>query len=898
MAEIPVATYRVQLQPGFGFNEAARVLDYLADLGISHLYASPYLQAAPGSTHGYDVVDHVKINTELGGAAGHELLCDELRKKGMGQILDIVPNHMSISSADNTWWWDVLENGQSSPYASYFDVDWAPVDSRFGNKILLPILGDHFGRVLEAGEIRLDRRDGTFIIRYHEQAFPVDPRSIAPLLSRAGEDLENDELLFISDSLSSLPLHCATDRASTRRRHRDKEIIRNLLARILSENLEAARITDALIKEINVHPDSLESLLDRQNYRLAFWRTASQDLGYRRFFDINSLVGLRMEDEDVFGDSHRLILSWLKEGALDGVRIDHPDGLRDPAAYLGRLRRASPGTWLIVEKITGPDERIRTDWPVDGTTGYEFIHLLTHLLTCPEGEAELTRLYSEFTGEGRRYEEILREKKSDIIDRLFGSDVNRLASLMLSICEHHRRYRDYSRPEISRALRILVACFPVYRTYVNAREGWISDDDRKIIGKVIDDARGQAPEIDPDLIGFIGDVLLLNVTGELESELVMRLQQLTPPVMAKGAEDTAFYCFNRFIAHNEVGGDPGSFGIDPGLFHSRMRERLESHPFTMLTTSTHDTKRSEDIRARLVLLSEISEKWTAAVRRWSAMADPYRKGEFPDRNTEYFLYQTLVGAWPIGTERLLGYMEKASREAKIHTSWIEPDQAYDEALSFFVTGLVEDPEFVADLASFVDELVEPGRINSLSQTLIKLTAPGVPDTYQGCDLWDLSLVDPDNRRSVDFDTRRSMLEWLDDLNEDQILPHMDTGLPKLWVIRQALTVRRSIPEAFGERGTYEPIAFSGPKADFAFGFLRGGTAAVIIPRFVLKRGGSWDGTRAELPEGRWKNVLSGEGIAGPHPVMDDLLRTFPVALLVKEDTIGKQELAKRSYRGA
>ncbi|HQJ08795.1 MAG TPA: malto-oligosyltrehalose synthase [Deltaproteobacteria bacterium] len=882
MASIPVATYRVQLRSGFGFNEASHILGYLADLGISHLYASPYFQAAPGSTHGYDVVDHVKINTELGGESGHELLCRKLAQKGMGQILDIVPNHMSISSADNTWWWDVLENGQSSRYASYFDVDWDPVDSRFANKILLPILHDHFGRVLEAGEIRLERRGGAFFIRYREQVFPVDPSSLAPLLSRAGEDLANGELLFIADSLGSLPLHSATDRISTRRRHRDKEIIRTLLGRILDENLEAARLVDALIKELNVHPDSLEALLDRQNYRLAFWRTASQDLGYRRFFDINSLVGLRMEDEDVFEDSHGLILSWLKDGTLDGVRIDHPYGLREPAGYLGRLRRASPGTWLIVEKILSPDERLRPDWPVDGTTGYEFIHLLTHLLTCPASEAEFSAFYFEFTGERCTYEEVLREKRLQVIEKLFGSDVNRLATLMLSICEHHRRYRDYSRPEISRALRALIASFPVYRTYVNARAGWISDDDRRIIQKVIDDARGQASDTDPDLIAFIGDILLLKVTGELESELVMRIQQLTPPVMAKGAEDTAFYCFNRFIAHNEVGGDPGSFGIEPGQFHSRMKEGFESYPSMMLATSTHDTKRSEDVRARLVLLSEIPGAWFEAVKRWSAMADPYRSGGFPDRNTEYFLYQTLVGAWPIGIERLLGYMEKATREAKAHTSWTEPDPAYDEALKSFITGLMQDREFIADVASFVEPLVEPGRINSLSQTLIKMTAPGIPDIYQGCDLWDLSLVDPDNRRPVDFALRRSLLETLDDLKEVQIVSHMDTGLPKLWVIRQALMVRRDLPRAFGEKGSYEPISFTGPKENFAFGFLRGGEVAVVTQRFVLKRGNSWAGTRAEIPEGRWKNVLSGEEIAGPSPLMDGLLKTFPAALLVKE----------------
>lgn len=882
MPNIPVATYRIQFQPEFGFGAAADVLAYIARLGVSHLYASPYLQAAQGSTHGYDVVVHWRVNPELGGMEGHKALSLALQKNGMGQVLDIVPNHMAITGSENIWWWDVLENGQSSRYASYFDVDWDPTETRFGNKILLPILGDHFGRVLEAGEIRLERKGGRFRLHYFQNTFPTTPESIAPLISRVGMDIECPELSFLADSLKMLPLPSVKDQSGIRRRHRDKTVIQGLLGKLLDDRLDVARLVDVYIKEINAHPDEMEALLDAQNYRLAFWRTAEQDLGYRRFFDINSLVGLRAEDEEVFEDSHRLILKWLKEDVIDGVRIDHPDGLRDPATYLGRLRRASPGTWVVVEKILHPDENLRPDWPVDGTTGYEFLNLLTRFFTDARNRDILSDFYAEFTGENRNYNDVLWEKKLMVADKLFGSDINRLTALMLSICEHHRRYRDYTRQEVSQALRKIIAYFPIYRTYINSQEGWISDEDRRMINKVIEHSKMDTPDVHPDLFDFIGDILLLKVVGVSESEFVMRLQQLTPPVMAKGAEDTAFYCYNRFIALNEVGGDPGLFGIDPETLHSRMKERLEQYPLSMLSTSTHDTKRSEDVRARLVLLSEIPHTWREAVLRWSSLAKPYHKDDLPEKNIEYFLYQTLVGTWPINSDRLLAYMEKVSREAKTHTSWLEPNISYDEILRDFIQELMNDQGFIADLVSFVEPLIEPGRINSLSQTLIKLTAPGIPDIYQGCDLWDLSLVDPDNRRPVDFTTRNMMLSRLDSMGPDQIMQESESGLPKLWVIRNSLKLRREIPEFFGEKGTYEPIPIRGLKSEYAFGFTRGAMVAAVVPRFVLGRGDGWEDTAIHLVEGRWNNVLSGQLFTGSQIPLQELLSVFPVALLVKE----------------
>jgi (1->4)-alpha-D-glucan 1-alpha-D-glucosylmutase len=883
MSAIPLATYRVQLQPDFGFEGAASVLDYLARLGVTHLYCSPYLQAAPKSQHGYDVVNYWRINTDLGGAEGYRLLRKALRDNRMGQVLDIVPNHMAISGRENVWWWDVLENGQASRYACYFDVEWDPAETRFGNKILLPILGSHFGRALEAGEIRLGRIGGRFFVRYYEHEFPASPESMAPLLARAGETAGCPELVFIADSLTALPQASAGDKEGISRRHRDKEVIQDLLDRLMHDRLEVARLVDAFIKEINARPDELEALLDAQNYRLVHWRMAVQDLGYRRFFDINSLVGLRAEDEEVFEDSHRLILKWLDEGVLDGVRVDHPDGLSDPAAYLGRLRRASPAAWLVVEKILAPEERLRPDWPVDGTTGYEILNLLTGLFVDARAEAPFTDFYARFTGEKRGYGEVLLEKKLLVIDRLFGSDVNRLTSLMVAVCERHRRYRDYTRRDIFQAIREVIVRYPVYRTYVNACQGLISDEDRRIIGSVVEQAAAGAPDVDPELFQFMGDILTLKVTGGQESELVMRLQQLTPPVMAKGVEDTAFYCYNRFIALNEVGGDPRIFGVDGSLFHARMEERLHESPLSMLSTSTHDTKRSEDVRARLALLSEMPLAWFEGVQRWSSMAEVHRRDGLPDRNMEYFLYQTLVGAWPIETDRLQSYMQKACREAKNRTSWMEPDLHYEEALAAFILGIMNDAAFLKDFESFVEPLVEPGRINSLSQTLIKLTAPGVPDIYQGCELWDLHLVDPDNRSPVDFHRRRTLLARLDGMDAKKAMQAFASGVPKLWLIHQGLRARRDMAESFGEEGSYEPLLFTGSKAAHAFGYLRGGKAAVVVPRFLLKLGGSWEDTGVMLPGGVWENVLSGLEPSGPVVRLGELLADFPVALLLKKD---------------
>ncbi|HVF74236.1 MAG TPA: malto-oligosyltrehalose synthase [Acidimicrobiales bacterium] len=868
MSADPRATYRLQFTPEFTFDAAAAVADYLAALGVSHLYASPYLQAAPGSTHGYDVVDHHRANGELGGEEGHARLCAALRRAGLGQVLDIVPNHMAIGTPENGWWWDVLENGPSSVYASYFDVDWDPPESKLRNTVLLPVLGDHYGRVLEAGELALRREGGSFTVHYYDNLWPVAPRSLDTLLATAAERCESDELESIAAALGRLPHAASTDPDSVRERHRDKEVLRSRLAQLCEEQPEVAAAVDVVVAEANGDPDALDALLDRQNYRLAFWRTAGRELDYRRFFDINTLIGLRIEDPDVFADTHQRILEWVHEGVVDGLRIDHPDGLRDPSGYLDRLAEATGGVWVVVEKILEHGERLPSAWATAGTTGYDFLNLLGGLFVDPAGERALTGLYEELTGQPTDWPGIVVDKKLLVLRDVLAADVIRLTNLLVAVCERHRRYRDYTRNELHDVLREVAASFPVYRTYVPPA----GDDDRRFIETAAADVARRRPDIDADLLDFVRRLLLGEMDGEAERELVARFQQLTGPVMAKGVEDTAFYTYNRLVSLNEVGGDPGHFGTSVEEFHAACTEAQRQWPAAMLATSTHDTKRSEDVRSRISLLSEIPDEWAGFAVRWV-------KDGPVDANAQYLLLQVLVGAWPLDPDRAVAYMEKASKEAKEHTSWIDPDPAYDEALTRHVRELLADERFQGELAAFVAPLVEIGRVTSLAQTLIKLTAPGVPDIYQGQELWDLSLVDPDNRRPVDYEQRRRLLAELDDLKVDEVIGRSDDGLPKLLVVKEALALRARRPDAFGRQSTYRPLPVGGDKAEHAVAFARGDEAVTVAPRLVLRLDGQWAETAVELPDGRWTNVFTGEEHSGGPVELADLLRSFPVALL-------------------
>ncbi|HWH36242.1 MAG TPA: malto-oligosyltrehalose synthase, partial [Candidatus Limnocylindrales bacterium] len=745
LAHVPRATYRIQLHAGFDFDAAAGIADYLSALGVSHAYCSPYLQAAPGSTHGYDVVNPRQVNHELGGPVAHQRFSRTLGERDLGQVLDIVPNHMAIGD-ENPWWTDVLENGPASRYARYFDVDWDPVGSPLTDKVLLPVLGDHYGRVLEAGELALERDGGTFHVRYHERRFPVAPISLEGLLARAGHRAGSDELVFIAHAMGSLPPSSATDRESVVRRHRDKEVLKGQLGRMLGDRPDIAAAVDEALAELNADTDRLDALLDAQNYRLALWRMAGQELGYRRFFDVATLIGLRTEDEHVFRETHDLLLRWLRDGVLDGLRVDHPDGLRDPRTYFARLRTASPEAWIVAEKILARGEPLPTDWPINGTTGYDFMNQVAGLFVDPAGEEPMTRLYRELSGGDESFEDLAYRNKHRVMQEMLAAELTRLTELAVNVIQRHRRHRDHTRSQLREALAELIACLPVYRVYVRPADGAASDDDvRHMQAATTEAIRRRGDELGADLLEFVRDVLLWRHPGEAQAELVARFQQLSGAVMAKGVEDTTFYEYSRLISLNEVGGEPGHFGASVEDFHAWCRRIQADWPTTMLSTATHDHKRGEDVRCRISALSEMPAEWRAAVEGWSAMNRRKRTGRAPDRNTEYFLYQTLVGAWPIDAERLTAYMEKAAREAKSHTSWTDPDPRYERALRRFIERCLADGAFIGSLESFLERLLPAARVSSLSQTLIKLTAPGVPDIYQGTELWDLSLVDPDNR---------------------------------------------------------------------------------------------------------------------------------------------------------
>jgi (1->4)-alpha-D-glucan 1-alpha-D-glucosylmutase len=877
---VPRATYRLQLGPGLGFEQAAALADYLAELGVSHLYTSPYLQAAAGSTHGYDIVDPTRVNEELGGADAHARMCEALQHAGLGQVVDVVPNHMAIAGRQNPWWWDVLENGQASLYARFFDVDWEASEERWPNKVLLPVLGDHYGRVLEAGDLRLERDGGAFVVHHHDDEFPVDPSSLTELLRTSAESCGSELLTFLAESHARLPRPTVTARQAIERRHRDKAVLAQLLARLCQEEPDVAAAIDAEVRRVSRDPDALNALLDQQNYRLALWRTASRDLGYRRFFDINDLAGLRVEDPEAFAASHALPIEWVGRGWVQGLRIDHPDGLRDPAEYFRRLRDACPEAWIVAEKILEPGEALPGEWPIAGTTGYDFLTLVTQLFVDPRGEHALTRTYEAFTGDRVEFDALVLACKRQVLADLMGSELSRLVSLFVDICERHRRHRDFTRPELRGALAETAAHFPVYRSYVSPGDS-VSEADRAHIETAIEGAMAARPELDPELFGFLRELLLLRHAGSLETELAMRFQQLTGPAMAKGFEDTALYRYHRLIALNEVGGDPRRFGLPLSAFHDACAAAQARWPHAMLTTSTHDTKRSEDVRARLVLLSELPDRWQAAVQDWAERHRHRRGNEAPSANDEYLLYQTLVGAWPIDEPRLSAYLEKAAREAKEHTSWTRPDEDYEAALRDFVADVMSDEDFLAEIEDFVAGIEWPGRITGLAQTLIKLTAPGVPDLYQGTESWDLSLVDPDNRRPVDFDLRRRLLAEVEGMSPEAILARSGEGLPKLWLTRQALAVRRRFPEAFGAEGSYRPLYAQGSKADHLVAFERGERAITLAPRLVVGLNDDWADTALELPPGTYQDVLTGDVVEGGPLKVAALLRRFPVALLTR-----------------
>jgi (1->4)-alpha-D-glucan 1-alpha-D-glucosylmutase len=784
----------------------------------------------------------------------------------MGLVVDIVPNHAAASAAHNPFWRDVLARGPLSPHAAFFDIRWDSPDPELRGKVLLPILGEPRAACVQSGRLRVERNPEGACLRYFEHDLPLSPPTRIALAAAAAGRAGVPSLATWAGLQAGRP---------------EAEALASLQALLFSDRRAAAAI-NAEAEALGADPARLERLLERQHYLPVFWREGSRRINYRRFFDVDQLVGLRVEDEAVFDSVHALPLAWVREGRVCGLRIDHPDGLRDPTAYLERLGRRAPGAWIVVEKILAPAETLNPRWPVAGTTGYDFLNRASGLFVDPRGEAALTRFYREFTGGTGDFEETARRKKRLILDTSLASETGRLVELLLEIGRQRARAAGLSAAGLQEALCELIAGLPVYRTYIQPESGRVAPGDHAVLAEAFAQARGRSTGAAPAAWDLIEDILLLRARGPAESEFVLRFQQLSGPATAKGVEDTAFYGFNRLIGLNEVGGDPGRFGHSADAFHGFCRHLQSAWPQSMRAVATHDTKRGEDARLRIALLSEIPEAWTQAVARWSRMNAGLKRGGLPEANSEYFLYQTLVGAWPIDADRLSATLRKAAREAKTHTSWTDPDPGYEAALTAFAGAVLTSPGFMQDFLEFHESLRAPAMAAGLALALIHATAPGVPDIYQGAELWNLSQVDPDNRRPVDFGRRQRLLAELEGMPCEAILARAAEGLSKMFVIRQALAVRRSHPRAFGPQGGYRPLAAEGAKAGHLVAFERGGHVVALAPRLVIGLQGAWADTAIRLPPGRWLEAMTGARVRGGVRRLEDLLGRFPVALLVRE----------------
>lgn len=953
---IPDATYRIQFNRAFTFAQAAELVPYLHALGISHCYASPYFNARPGSLHGYDIVDHNALNPEIGNAAEFERFVGALHAHGMGQILDMVPNHMGVMGSDNAWWLDVLENGPASEFAPYFDIDWESPQAALQGKVLVPVLGDHYGAVLERGEIelRFDRANGAFSVCYYQHRFPIDPAHYPQILAfnphRLEERLKEREGLAaefqaLVTAFGHLPPRSAAATGAVAERRRDKEVHKQQFARLCERSPEIASCVEEAVRELNGIPgraesfDALDRLLESQAYRLAYWRVASDEINYRRFFDINDLAALRIEDERVFESTHRLLFRLLEEGKVDGVRIDHPDGLYDPLQYLARIQARAGGAqqvasegapsrplYLVIEKILGDFERLPEHWPVYGTTGYRFANLVNALFVDQAAEARFDRIYDAFMRERVDYEALLYAAKRLIMRTALAAELNVLASRLLRIARADRHTRDLTLNSLREALAAVVACFPVYRTYTCDE---VAAEDRRYIEWAVGVARRRGTNVEADVFDFLRRVLLREFApadseqraGSLR-DFVMRFQQFTSPVAAKGVEDTAFYRYNRLVSLNEVGGNPRCFGISLSAFHHASLDRARHWAHTMLATSTHDNKRSEDVRARISAISELPDEWWERLQRWRRI-NRRRKRQVegaaaPSANDEYLLYQVLAGTWPCGEVRedafatyrgrIEAYMLKAAREAKVHTSWTNTNEEYESALRAFLAEILANPErnpFVADFAPFAARVARIGMFNSLAQVALKIASPGVPDFYQGNELWDDSLVDPDNRRPVDYARRSALLQALkarfdvpvaQQIEEARrLVESMEDGAIKLYATWRGLAFRRAHRALF-MHGEYFPVETRGDHADrvCAFARINGQEAAIVaVPRLISRLvvepgaplGAAWADTTLVLPQrlaGRYRNVYTAEemeaGVSGSLPAVR-VFNVFPVALM-------------------
>ncbi len=949
------ATYRLQLHAGFPLAAAARILPYLARLGISHVYLSPCLQAGPGSQHGYDVTDPTRISGDLGGPAAWRDFSAAARQLGLGILLDIVPNHMAVT-AHNPWWDDLLAHGPASRYARFFDIAPEGPDGRW--RLHLATLGTSYREALEQGKLKFITDGPRPRLDCDGQTWPLNPVSWAKLLpSPAREQMLKMWEGFYTPTGSGHPesgfktpptesesggpssgwaaaspggpvsqpaavpreLDPPLEAKVGRETDPPGDYARALAAaeKIWAEH-EVAAV--GVIAEINHDPARVHEILEAQHYALHFWRREGEVVNYRRFFDVGSLVALRMEDPAVFQATHARIAAMVAEGNIDGLRVDHPDGLRDPRDYCRRLRELVPGGRIYVEKILENDERLRPDWAVEGTVGYDFLGKVNRLWMDEQKSDALSGIYADFTGHTVNLPRVVRQTKTHILAEHFPSDLDRLAGHAVALARASWHTWDLSPAQLHAALGLLTVELSVYRTYRDDRAA--DPFDRAVVTRAFASARSQAEGIEPRVFDFLEQVFLADAPGPAARELIARWQQLTPAVTAKGVEDTTFYCYDRLVACNEVGAQASLLGISSDKFHEFCHHLAESWPDTLLATSTHDTKRSEDVRARICVLTEDTERWAAVLREWAALNLPAWGGREPDRHVEYLLYQTLVGAWPLSQERAWAYILKASREAKIHTSWRTPNAAYEQAVERFIGGIFASPEFQASLEAFVRPLILPGRINSLAQTLVKLTAPGVPDFYQGAELWDLSLVDPDNRRPVDFEMRERILEdcggssssWTasgapaqQELSPPPKLQHptsnnqqpaksasipsgyktpptseaVDPGRAKLWLIARGLALRRAQARCFARGSAYQPVVAQGSRLGHVFGFLRGGEVLTLVPRFTHSLRGDWGNTLVPLPAGRWKNWLTGATLEGD-VTPAELFKDFPVAALVKQ----------------
>jgi len=1038
----PDATYRVQFDPRhFNFRGAAEIVPYLKELGISHVYASPYLKVRAGSPHGYAIVDYTSLNPELGTPNDYESFLAALREHGLEQILDVVPNHMGAAPGENRWWDDVLENGPGSPYADFFDIGWRPVKEELRNKILLPVLGRQFGQALEAGELRLGYGDGAFFFDYFGTRLPLDPRTYAEVLASALGELRESlfsgaddlrELESILTALDYLPDRNETDPDRVEERQREKEVIKARLRRLVAGSPAVGEAVDRGVRQFNgtlgdpASFDRLEELLDGQVYRLSSWKAAADEINYRRFFDVNDLAAICVEESQVFEATHRLVLDLLAEGKLAGLRIDHIDGLFDPLEYLWRLqwgyvralgrreyvaefariqepsvvprnscessydqpppweeiepeflesvwqrfggrrpnrvlpeiRSASgespagdpPGDeppeklplYVLVEKILGPEEPLPAEWPVAGTTGYDFLNSAGGLFVEPRGLAELVKIYGRYTHEKTRFDNTAYRAKLLILRSSMSSELQLLAYRLNRISERHRLSRDLTLNTLRTALREVLACFPVYRTYIGP-EG-CSERDRHVLNRAVAQAKRRNPAVDAEVFDFLRGVLLLEQPPELDEVgkrerqyFVGRFQQVTSPVMAKGIEDTAFYRYCPLVSLNEVGGEPDRAVVSVEEFHEENLALQQHRSGSLLCTSTHDTKRSEDVRARISVLAEIPFIWRSTLNRWTRLNRPYHRevdGQTaPSRTDEYLFYQSLLGIWPLEppdeevhrrlVDRVLQYMKKATHEAKLRTSWISPNPVYDEAVRDFVnSALARRPKnrFLEEFAAFCERIVNWGLYTALSQTFLKLASPGVPDVYQGQELWDFSLVDPDNRRPVDYGLRRELLRALANRmaeGDDALLATArqlgasprDPRL-KLFVTWQMLQFRRQHGRLF-RQGRYVPLAVEGSRAKHVCALAwqldaaeerRGRTVIAIAPRLVARLTlpsetsetpsppigpAVWEDTQVVAPhDTEWplRNVFTGQQYALGHPRLPlaAMLSDFPVALLTSE----------------